>query len=104
MYVPVGDDAAVLDWYRQRCAATTGTTRDWYCRMATHLESVRGVVSPPPPPPPPAFVAVDVPPEAVAKGSAYEEHWRQQAASQERTKKLMILGALGLGAYIIFKK
>lgn len=103
-YIPVGDDAGAIDWYRKMCAATTGTASEWYCRMAKHLESIENPSAPPPPPPPPPFVAVKTPPEEIAEGSAYEEHWRRQAAAQQRTKQLTIMGAIGLGAYFILSR
>jgi hypothetical protein len=105
MYVPVGDAEETIAIYEERCALLQGapittSAAKWYCDMATHLRSL----STAPPPKPPPFVALNPLPGDVADGTAHEQFWRDKAAKEARNKKLMLLAAAGLGAYLVLAR
>ena len=109
MYMPIGGNKETIEWYDAMCARskliispTVKTT--WYCDMGQQLRAMLSALRPPPPPEPPPFVAVKTPPADITKGSVYEQWFKDQQEKQEkRNKNILLLGAVGLVAYLVLK-
>lgn len=104
-YMPVGGAAETIEWYDEKCAAAgRGVIARWYCNMAEQLRKTVGALHPPPLPEPPPFVGRKIPPAEVTEGSAYEQWFAQQQQKSKSNRKLMLFGALGIGAFLLMRR